>query len=59
MVASTSSRSSGERTSLGIVIYLVEGEIPLFLSGVNEFLNVVKSQGESLSAPSRMEQKVL
>src|ERR1019366_5690316 len=30
----------------------VVGEIPLFLSGINEFLNVVKSQAESLSAPS-------
>jgi hypothetical protein len=29
------------------------------LSGINEFFNVVKSQAESLSAPSRMEQKVL
>ena len=33
--------------------------VPLFLSGINEFLNVVKSQAESLSASSRMEQKVL
>jgi hypothetical protein len=41
------------------VVHLVVGEIALFLSGINEFLNVVKSQAESLSAPSRMEQKVL
>ena len=59
MVASTSSRSSGERTSLGIVIHLVICEIRPFLSGINEFLNVVKSHAESLSASSRMEQKVL
>jgi hypothetical protein len=31
--------------------------MPVFLSGSHEFLNVVKSQAESLSAPSRMEQK--
>jgi len=33
--------------------------MPLFLSGINEFLNGVKSHAESLAAPSRMEQKVL
>jgi hypothetical protein len=37
------------------VIHLVIGEIALFLSGINEFRDVVKSQAESLSAPSCME----
>jgi hypothetical protein len=32
-------------------IHLIVGEIPLFLSGINEFRNVVKSQAQSLSAP--------
>src|SRR2546428_3843925 len=34
------------------VIHLVVGEITLFLSCINEFRDVVKSQAESLSAPS-------
>jgi hypothetical protein len=37
------------------VIHLLVGEIALFPSGINEFRNVVKSQAESLSAPSYME----
>jgi len=37
------------------VIHLVVGEITLFLSCINEFRDVVKSQAESLSAPSCME----
>jgi hypothetical protein len=34
------------------VIHLVVGEIALFLSGINEFRDVAKSQAEILSAPS-------
>src|SRR6266851_3081212 len=34
------------------VIHLVVGEIPLFLPGINELRDVVKSQAEFLSAPS-------
>jgi hypothetical protein len=37
------------------VIHLLVGELALFPSGINEFRNVVKSQAESLSAPSYME----
>jgi hypothetical protein len=37
------------------VIHLLVGEIALFPSGINEFRNAVKSQAESLSAPSYME----
>jgi hypothetical protein len=38
------------------VVHLVVGEIALFLSCINEFREVVKSQ-ESLSAPSCMEMR--
>src|SRR2546425_12168120 len=56
MVVSRSSRSSGEWTVMGNqVIHLVVGEITLFLSCINEFRDVAKSQAESLSAPSCME----
>jgi hypothetical protein len=34
------------------VIHLIVGEITLFLSCINEFRDVVKSQAESISAPS-------
>src|SRR5260370_42339156 len=59
MMVSRSSRASGEWASCGIrSIHLVVGEMALFLSGIDEFRDVVKSQAESISALSCMEMRL-